>query len=457
MAAISSLGVGSGINAEAIVTQLMTVEKQSLTALKTKQSAVETKISAYGSLSSLLDTLSSKLSTMKSTNTLAAYKPTSSNTSVLTATASSTAGAGTYNIAVTQLATAEKKQAVIPSTTGVSTVIGNGDIGISIDGGTNSIISMSSATATLGDWRDAINSANVGATASIINTGTNSILTLTANDTGKPIAFNLTGGTNGGTNGTTSYGAAPAALSAFGDTTPPQLAQSATYTIDGQAITSKSNSDSTTIPGVTVNLLQADPLGTKTSTLTVARDTSTTTTAVTDFVTAYNALNTKIKSLTAYDATNKVGSTLTGDSAVRNLQSQLSSTIGASYGSSVGTYSRLADLGISFQKDGSMALDSAKLTTAISKDSTSAMSVLTSASTALYAKTSAMTTTGGMMPSKTDSLKLMVKDYISRQDTMQLRLTAIEKRYRAQFSSLDTIVSGMSTTSTYLTQALAKL
>lgn len=437
MATISSLGVGSGIDAESIVSKLMTLEQQPLTALKTKETAVNTKISAYGSVSSLLDTLTTSLNKFKTTSGFAAYTATSSKEDVLTATASSTAGAGTYDIKVSRLATAHKLSTTIAGGS-ISTTIGSGSLGITV--GTGSTVTVTAgAGATLGDWRDAINQANAGVTASIVNTSAGAVLTMTANDSGKAITLNQT--------------SAPASLQAAFSTI--TAAQTAQYTIDGLDIESASNTDTTAIPGVTLNLksVKTDVA----TTLTIGRNSSTTADAVKQFVSDYNALNSKIKSLTAYDSTNKKGNALTGDATVRNIQSQLTTLMGSSLSGTSGTYSRLADLGISYQKDGSLAVDSTKLDKAISTDFSSVSSVLTTYGTAMSDLTTGITKSGGILSQKTDSLNLVIKDYKARQDTLQLRLTAIEKRYRAQFSSLDTLVAGMQTTSTYLTQQLAKL
>lgn len=443
MASISSLGVGSGLNAEALVTQLMSVEKQSLTSLQTKESSVKTKISAFGSISSSVDSLKNKLSAMKSVNTLAATKATSSSTETLSATTGSTAKAGTYDINVTQLAKAQKTQIQIndgnTTTSGSNEVVGGGKLKFSVEGSTSPVeIDLSgNSTASIGDWRDAINTAGAGITASIINTASGAALTITADSSGKVVTFDTSD--------------SPALLTGLSDTANNMTtAQKAMYTIDNIAFATDSNTDSSAISGVTLNLAK-----TGITTLTVARDTSNIQTAVKEFVTAYNDLNTKVKSLTAYDAANKKSNTLTGDSTVRNLQNQITSALGAQYGS--GTYDHMANLGISLQKDGSLALDTAKLDTAISKDMNSVTSVITSAATALYNKTYEATKTGGMLSSKTESLNSMVKELTKRQDTMELRLTAIEKRYRTMFSSLDTTISGLSGTSSYLTQMLAKL
>ena len=539
MATITSLGVGSGIDSESIVTQLMALENKKLTALQTKQSTVDTKISAFGSLSSLLDTLTSKLASMKTTNSLAAFSATSSNTDKLTTTASSTAGAGTYDLEVTQLAKAHKVNMASIAGGTISSTVGSGTVKITVGSGSEVSVNLSSASATIGDLRDAINASSAGVTAGIINTGSGVQLSLTAKDSGKTISFDTSGltsapagvleshqhasseiagatatteigsGTFGITiggvtnsvnvdpgatlddlriaiNGDASLGvtatidesgtAAKLVLTgtsgkpftvvssgfagtganelngSYSDTKTITAAQMAKFKVDGQTIETANNTDTTTIPGVTLNLLKEG-----TSTVTVARDSSKVASSLNDFVTSYNALNTKIKSFTTYDSVNKKANTLTGDSTTRTIQSQITSVFNANLSGTSGTYSKLAEIGVTFQKDGSLAVDSTKLSAAMTKDFDSVTSVVSTYASKLHAATTKMTQTGGTLPSKTQSLKLSTSDLLKQQDTMQLRLDAIEKRYRAQFSGLDTIVSGMKSTSSYLTQMIAQL
>ena len=543
MANVSSLGIGSGINAEALVSSLMQVEQQPLTLVKQKESAVNAKISAFGALRSLLDSLKTAANTLATPNKLAAFTATSSTTGVMSATAGSTAVAGNYGITVQQLATAHK----VSNTTAIAgdstATIGAGTFTLQLAGATSATTLTMGASATLGDLRDAINASSSGITANIVTGNNQSRLVLTAAETGKAITTSTTiagfgsfqtvgaphtvtsqtafsgssdrvgAGTLNITVGTTTTAIALASTTAslqdvatavntaaigvtasvVTDTTgtrlklvsgdpdkmlsytavdddatdgydfsrlrgfstvgqTPQIAQSAIVTIEGQEITSTSNTITSAISGVSLNLT-----ATGTTTLTVARNREAVKTAVDSFISAYNALNTKVRSLTAYDATNKTANTLTGDSTARSLQAQLSSLLISTPGTPTGDYAMLADIGITTGTDGSLSVDSTKLQAAIDNDFASTSDVLNRYGSALYTKVGDFTSAQGLLSGKTDSLSSMLTEYGKQKESIQLRLTAIEKRYRAQFTALDTMVASMQTTSTYLTQQLAKL
>lgn len=543
MANVSSLGIGSGINAEALVSSLMQVEQQPLTLVKQKETTVNAKISAFGTIRSLLDTLKTASNTLSTPSKLAAFTATSSTAGVMSATASSTAVAGNYGITVQQLASAHK----VSNTTAIAgdstATIGAGTFTLQLAGATSATTLTMGASATLGDLRDAINASSSGITANIVTGNSQSRLVLTASETGKAITTSTTiagfgtfqtvgaphtvtsqtafagsgdrvgAGTLNITVGTTTTAVALASTTAslqdvanaintasvgatasvVTDTTgtrlklvagdpdklisytavdddatdgydfsrlrgfstvgqTPQIAQSALVTIEGQEITSTSNTITSAISGVSLNLT-----ATGSTTLTVARNKDAVKTAVDSFISAYNGLNTKIRSLTAYDATNKTANTLTGDSTARSLQTQLSSLLISTPGTPTGTYSALADIGITTGTDGSLSVDATKLQTAIDNDFASTSDVLNRYGSALYTKVGDFTATRGLLSGKTDSLSSMLTEYSKQKESIQLRLTAIEKRYRAQFTALDTMVSSMQTTSTYLTQQLAKL
>lgn len=436
------MGVGSGIDAETIVTKLMALEQQPLTLVKKKETSVNAKISAFGSIKSLLDTLKTSATTLGTPNKLAAFSASSSATDILTSSADSTASAGTYDVTVTRLATINKKSNSTAIAGDSSTLIGAGTLTLRPNGASSDTVLTMTSSSTLGDLRDAINSAAIGIKANIItgqnaSTGaTESRLVLTTAETGKPI---------------TTASTTISSLGTFSDISG-YTGQTAQVTIDGQNVTSTSNSISSAITGLTLNLSK-----TGTSTVTVARNKDAVKTAVDSFVSAYNALNTKIRSLTAYDSANKTANTLTGDSTTRSVQNQISSILTGNPGTPSGAFSRLTDLGITTGTDGSLSVDSSKLQNAIDTDFTSVSNVLNRYGNALNIKIGELTSTTGLLSTKTTSLSAMLTEYSRQEDTLNLRLTAIEKRYRAQFSALDTAVGSMQTTSSYLTQQLAKL
>lgn len=548
MANISSLGVGSGLDANSIVNQLMAVERQPLSQISQKETGVNAKISAFGSIRSLIDAFKTAAGALGNPNKLAAYKATSAFPDIANATATGTASSGNYSINIQRLALAHK----VSNTTAVSgtsaAVIGAGDFTITVGSGTPTTLTLN-AGATLGDLRDAINaSSNANVTANIVTgnngSGDKSRLVLTAKDTGKTIttgttiaglgSFQTVGGphavtsqtafsgpsdivgqgtlaiTVGGTttnvalantgtslqdvanaiNATSGVGVTASVIT---DTTgtrlklvsqnpdnlvsytaiddeandnqefsrlrgfstlgsQPQVPQTALVEIDGQAISSSSNTIASAIAGVSLNLTKVG-----TTELLINRDKDAVKTAVDDFIKSYNAINTKIRELTAYDSANKKANTLTGDATARNIQSQLSNILSGTPGTPSGSFSRLAELGITTGRDGSLSVDSSKLQSSIDKDFSSVNSVLNRYGNAMYTKAGDFTATGGLLAGKSESLSTMIKDYGRQKETIQLRLDAIEKRYRAQFTALDTAVSSMQRTSSYLSQQLARL
>ena len=186
---------------------------------------------------------------------------------------------------------------------------------------------------------------------------------------------------------------------------------------------------SDTITGLTLNLLKGTATTPGTATVTVAKNTGAVNSAVSAFVKAYNDAANGIKTMTAYDAANKKASVLTGDSTARSIQSQLSALIGTSVSGIAGGISRLSDIGISVQKDGTLALDSSKLSTALadtSKDVASLFTQTTSGNEGIAVRINKMLEgivgSAGMITSRTDGISASIKDIQKRGQALQNRL-----------------------------------
>lgn len=170
-----------------------------------------------------------------------------------------------------------------------------------------------------------------------------------------------------------------------------------------------------------------------------------------------------IKVQTAYDPNTKAAGTLNGDSSVRNIQSQLKNILTSVVGS--GSMARLSDAGVAFQKDGSLALDSAKFQAALAKPTQDVAGLFVKDSTTssngvasqIATRVASMLGSGGMLTARTDGINATIKALDKRIDTLNTRLTSIETRYRAQFTALDKTVSSMNSTSSFLTQQLSAL
>ncbi|MES2771139.1 MAG: flagellar filament capping protein FliD, partial [Pseudomonadota bacterium] len=266
MATISSPGIGSGLDVQSLISQLMTLEQQPLVNLKQKASATSAKISAYGSLSSNLASLKTAATALNTPTTIAAFKSSFADTSFGTTTATTSAVAGSYNISVTQLAKAQ----TLYSTTFAAdtTVVGSGSL--TITSGSNSFgLTIDGSNNTLSGIRDAINnsSSNTSVAASIVSDVSGSRLVLAAKNTGTTNTISVS------TTETAPIGLAQLSYNGVtNNLTQGDPAQNALLTVNGVSINSSSNTLTTAISGVSFTLTK-DPSGsTINTTLTVARD-----------------------------------------------------------------------------------------------------------------------------------------------------------------------------------------
>jgi flagellar hook-associated protein 2 len=386
MATISSPGIGSNLDVNGIVAKLMSVESQPLTALQKKEASFQAKLSAYGMLNGALSSFQNAVSALSSPATFQTLNASSSDSSVLTGSASSSAVAGNYSISVGALAQAQSLtaagQASTTATIGTGTsttltfqfgTVSGGSLANGVYTGASFSQDATQATGTvvidssnnsLQGIRDAINAANIGVTASIVNDGSSGSpyhLVLTSTNTGETRSMQITSsGGDATVSNLLSYDPAGAQ-----NLTQATAAQNASLTVNGIAITSASNTVTDSVPGVTLNLLKAN----SSASLSLTNNTSAVTTAVISFVKAYNDANSTLKNLTSYDAKTKTAGLLLGDSAAQSIQMRLRSALGnALSGVGSNTITNLSQIGIAFQKDGSLTLDNSKLQTALTNN-----------------------------------------------------------------------------------------
>ncbi|MBV8621884.1 MAG: flagellar filament capping protein FliD [Herbaspirillum sp.] len=318
-----------------------------------------------------------------------------------------------------------------------------------------------SGTIDLTQVMSAINGANAGVTASITNDGTNNHLVLTPTGSSSTSAVALTG--TGDYSGLTMAGMGQMIK-----------AQDAKLSIDGVTVTSPSNQVENVISGVTLNLNSVTN-SSDNLTLNISNDTSGLTTAANTFVSAYNTLEKAISSLTAQTPSTTLGqstnsSPLASESSVQTIVDQLRNTLFATVNGGNGI-SSLSDIGIAFQKDGTLALDSTKLSTAASSnfagianlftatdpDPTNTTSANNGIVTKLQTLMTSLLSDTGLIATKTNGLQTSLKLNQDEQTAVQTRLTAMQDAYTNQFNQLNTTLSSMQATQSYLTQQLANL
>jgi flagellar hook-associated protein 2 len=432
---ITSAGIGSGLDVNSIVSQLMSIERQPLDALLTKQSGLNTKISALGNLKSLVATLQTSASGLGTASNFTVLNGTVADSSIASTTVDSTkASSGSYSLNVGQLA-----QAQILNTAQAPGIVA-GTLSISVGSGLAKSVAVG-ASDSLTTIRDTIN-ADATLKTQIKASVVDNRLVLESLSSGASNTISVAGSTG---------------LSAF-DTVnlaPARAAQDAKFTLNGISVQRSTNAVSDALTGVTLNLTKISS-GTPT-TLTVGTDSSILVTAAQKFVTAFNAVNASIRSLTAYDATTKVAGTLNGDSATGSVQDQLRRALNSTPASlKGGADEQLSKLGIGTATDGSLTIDATKLQKAFDANPSGVAKAMAAYGTAMNTVTTAQIGASGLISGHIDSFNTSVKDINNQSISINYRLTQTEARLKAQFSSLDTLVSSMNSTSSYLTQQLAK-
>jgi len=378
--ALSSPGLGSNLDVNSIVSQLMSLERRPITLLNQKEASFQAKLSAYGSLKGQLTSFQSAMRGLNDVSRFQSFRTSVGDATIATATAANSAAPGSYALEVTKLAQAQKL--VAAGQTSTTAAIGTGTLTFefgTITGGTfdsnagtytgasftagssgAKTVTIGTGDNTLEGIRDAINSAGIGVKASIVNDGGASPhrLALTVSDPGAARSLRI---------GVTGDAALSNLLAhdAAGTQNLSQTvtAQNAEFKIDGVSISKTSNTVTDAIEGVTLNLLKTN-VGSAT-TVTVSRDTASARSSVDAFVKAYNDLNKTVRDLSSFNAATKQSTQLQGDVTVIQLQARVRSVLSTALTGVSGAYNTLGQIGVSFQKDGTLSVDSTKFQAAL--------------------------------------------------------------------------------------------
>ncbi len=336
MATISSLGIGSGILTSELLEQLIDAERKPAEArLDAQKALVDAKISAFGEISSAVSALNTSMKALNNPAAFNASTATSSNQNALTATASSIASSGNYSIGVQQLAQqhtiATQTYASVNEAVGTGVLtfrFGTTDIDefdvyqgftVNPDKASRNIV-ISSSNNTLAGIRDAINTANFGVQATIVDDGSGFRLLLTSKDGGAANSIELTA--------TGTAGMAAFNFNAGSQTAQQtQAAQDALFSVNGLSISRNSNLVAGVIPGVTLTLKEttSGPVS-----LGVAKDPAPLLEKVQGFINSYNQLKVLGDSLTKLRSTGDgkgQGNLLTGDATIRRVMADVNSTL----------------------------------------------------------------------------------------------------------------------------------
>lgn len=456
MAGLTSQGIGSGLDVAGLVSKLVAAEKQTRQGQITRaQTSTVTTISALATLKGALSDFNDSLSPLETVDVFSARSATSSKPDLFTASATTSAASGSYDVQVGQLSSAQQI-ASKAFATGATENVGTGTLSISV-GTQNFSVAIDDTHKTLAQIRDAINQAADNkdvVTATIVNASDGAHLVLSAVNAGD--ANQIVVAQSGGDGGLSKLAYSATNLVNYDEK---RKGQDAVASIAGFEHRSTTNTFENAIDGVTITLLGAggSQAGDDTGTLTVAKDTSGTTARIQKFVAAYNALESKMASLRSYDADTKVAGPLLGDAMMRGMETDIRNKLSGMVGGLTGNYQSLASIGITTQKDGTIKLDSDKLNKAMSSDFDGVAKLFGSddgVAKRLGESLDKYLASDAQINTRTASLNDKSKELQQEQSDLDARMVEVQNRYNAQFNALDTLLAQMSSTSSFLTQQL---
>lgn len=469
MTTLSSPGVGSGLDVNGIVTQLLAIERKPIEKIEDANKRFDAQLSAYGKLQSAMTALRDSARRLTDAGTWQMTKVASGNANAISATSTGSAPPGTYTFNVSRLAAA---QTVVGSQTFSSTndTLGGGTLTVELgswDAGQTAFTPKADgapvsitipAGSSLTQVRDAINAAGAGVSASVVNDANGARLAIRSTSTGADNGFRIAA----------SAEAVPAGAAASLDTLafdPPSTttgmtrtlaAANAEATINGVAVSSATNLLTDVIDGLTVRLGQVTAAPVEVN---VERDTESIRKSVTEFATAYNDLVGQVRDQTRYDEGAKRAGTLQGDRTAVGLLNGLRSLAGASTGA-VSAFTRLADIGLEPQSDGKLKVNDSKLDAAIGRlDELQAFFARNAEGTAedgfgvLMRDFGSQTLdTSGVLSTRQEALRASIQRNNDRSGKLEERLALVEARLRAQYSKLDTNMARLTSLQNYVSQ-----
>ncbi|UEB22185.1 flagellar filament capping protein FliD [Bordetella holmesii] len=434
--------------------KLQAAEEQRLTLITNQKTSAQTRISAYGKVQSAVEALqkaASDLSGMTGSNILT-NKVTGDG---VTSSIGTGATAGTYNIKVSKLATAQSLQTQAYSSR-VESMGTGGTMTFTIDG-TEKSVTLGSDTSLNGIVKAINGEDSLGLSATVVNDGNdNYYLMVSSNTQGTKAAVSKIAVTGNDTLAATfKYDAT--------DSSSPMTvlaaANDAQLTINGISIVSQTNTVTTAIDGITLNLTAVTAADGNGATLTISQDSSKITTLVQSFINAYNSLQTTISDLTAFNVDDETQSALTGDGTARNIQSAVAAALQVATGE--GNVQNLGQLGISINSStGQLSLDSEKFNKALSQNPNDVLWVFAGTNgvaSKMAAATDKMLGTNGSIKTRTDGLSKTLENLQKQYDSTESQIEATMANYRTQFVKLDALVVQLKSTSEYLTQQFAAL
>jgi len=447
---VNALGAGAGFDSKAIVEALVEAERApQQSSLDRLISRSETRVSAFGIVKSTLELVRDQFRKLNDVSDLNAFSTQSSDSTMLSASASASASAGTYTVAVSQLA--NRDTYTFDGFNSETDSLNNGEtLTVTVTkGGVSTDLTISAPTLT--NIVETINDSDLGLTANVIDTGQSSgryVLSVSS-ETGSDNAFSISSAVMTGQ-------------------VQQATAQNASLTVNGVSITSSSNTVGSALAGVTLDLKGTFAA----ETITVTRDTSGVKAEIETLVEVYNEAQAIFNSLrNGSDPDDELVGSLATDTIFRSIQSSFRNTFSSISSTPSGDISYWADLGVSVQRDGTLAVDEDRLDSALASSFDDVMTALTAdtesqsdigiADRGLAGDMSAMirdlTKANGSISNAINSANTSLSDYEERLVQLDARMERIKERYTQQFAAMQQIVDGFNATGEYLKNNLAAL
>lgn len=420
---MATVGASSGLDVNSIVSSLMNLERKPLRDLDTKEQEINVKISGIGRLKAVLSDLKSATRDLTDEVKLGQFNATTSDEAVATATATSVKTSEMHEVNVISLATNHRMTSNAFESPDAEIAAGTYTFGVGSD---SFDIELDADSANLADLKDAINRSadNTGISAGIVNGEAGSFLVLTSRKSGAD--YQIT------------------APDWFTETTP---AQNAEIEVDGIRATPSSNSPSDVIPGLSLELKSVGQ-----TTITTDANKSGMHELMQSFVDAYNGVISAMGTLKTGD--------LKGESSILSIESSLRTEFFSSVEDAFGNSSNAFEFGLTFDKEGTLSLDQEKFNKVVDQDIYKLLDFFSADngfSNSLIDKIELYTNFEGTLTNRVDAFNSQKDRLDDSRDRLEYRMELLESRYIKEFSSLDQLMSQMSTTSNYMSQQLAGL
>lgn len=475
MAAFTSLGVGSGLDLNTIVTQLVALERRPLQTMQSQAASLNNKVSLYGRINSLFSGLKDASNKLTDTSLWQKTAVTTSDASAVAVSSSNGAAVGNYSITVGNLA-ANQTVASGSALGASSDLVGSGTLRLQLgswsgappafatkSGSSEYEISVDN-TDTLATLRDKINAAGAGVTASLVTDASGVRLALRSVDSGVENGFRLAVTDGDGLANDN------AGLSRFAYDPPDstvgmvvkQAADNARATINGIPVESAGNDITGAVDGLTLSLRKESATAVNVA---VSRDRDAIVAGIKSFADAYNALVGYISEQTKYDAGSKTGGPLQGEGAATSMQTQLRNVLNTASGASA-TFARMSDVGLEVQRNGTLSVNQTKLDAAAGnlvelKKAFASSDGVVAANNGFARRYATLASDvlgiGGPLTARTDGLRKLLTKNGDDQTRLNDRVDQFQQRLVAQYTAMDANVAKLNALSSYVTQQIAQM